>query len=39
MFDRSIAEFAGAYADQNEKDYAELVKAGKDGRIKVEAGL
>jgi hypothetical protein len=38
-FDRSIAEFARAYADQNEKDYAELVQAGKDGRITVEAGL
>jgi uncharacterized protein (DUF2252 family) len=39
VFDRSIAEFARAYADQNEKDYAELVQAGKDGRIEVEAGL
>jgi hypothetical protein len=38
-WDRAIAEFARAYADQNEKDYAELVKAGKDGRIKVESGL
>jgi uncharacterized protein (DUF2252 family) len=38
-WDRSIAEFARAYADQNEKDYAELVQAGKDGRIKVESGL
>ena len=38
-FDKAIAEFARAYADQNEKDYAELVKAGKDGRITVEAGL
>ena len=38
-FDRAIAEFARAYADQNEKDYAELVQAGKDGRIAVEAGL
>jgi uncharacterized protein (DUF2252 family) len=39
VFDRSIAEFARAYADQNEKDYAELVQAGKDGRITVEPGL
>jgi uncharacterized protein (DUF2252 family) len=38
-FDKAIAEFARAYADQNEKDYAELVEAGKDGRISVEAGL
>ncbi len=38
-FDRAIAEFARGYADQNEKDYAELVQAGKDGRIKVESGL
>ena len=38
-FDRRSPTFARAYADQNEKDYAELVQAGKDGRITVEAGL
>ena len=38
-FDRAITEFARAYADQNEKDHTELVNAGKNGRITVEAGL
>jgi uncharacterized protein (DUF2252 family) len=37
-FDRAIAEFSEAYADQNERDYDALVKADKDGRIKVERG-
>jgi uncharacterized protein (DUF2252 family) len=39
VFDRALLEFASAYADQNEKDYAALVQAGKDGRITVESGL
>jgi uncharacterized protein (DUF2252 family) len=38
-FDRAIAEFARVYADQNERDYAELAKAAKKGRITVESGL
>ena len=38
-FDRALLEFARAYADQNEKDYAELVQAKDDGRITVEEGL
>jgi len=38
-FDKALLEFARAYADQNEKDYAELVKAKDDGRITVEEGL
>jgi uncharacterized protein (DUF2252 family) len=32
-FDKAIASFSFAYADQNEKDYAALKQAIKDGRI------
>ena len=39
VFDRAITEFAGAYADQNEKDHQELVAAVKSGRITAEEGL
>jgi uncharacterized protein (DUF2252 family) len=38
-FDRALAEFAVAYADQNERDHAALRKAADDGRITVEEGL
>jgi uncharacterized protein (DUF2252 family) len=38
-FDRALAEFAVAYADQNERDYAALKAAADEGRITVEAGL
>ncbi len=38
-FDDALAEFAETYADQNEKDYAELKKAVADGRIRAETGL
>jgi uncharacterized protein (DUF2252 family) len=38
-FDRAIAEFAEAYADQNERDHQALVDAVKDGRVKAETGL
>jgi len=38
-FDRAIAEFSEAYADQNERDYDALAQAEKDGRITVERGL
>ena len=37
-FDRAIAEFSEAYADQNERDYDALVQAEKDGRITVARG-
>jgi uncharacterized protein (DUF2252 family) len=37
-FDRAIAEFSKAYADQNERDYGALVQADKDGRITVVRG-
>jgi uncharacterized protein (DUF2252 family) len=33
VFDRALAEFAEAYADQNERDYASLRKAADEGRI------
>jgi uncharacterized protein (DUF2252 family) len=38
-FDRAIAEFAAAYADQNERDYAALEEAVKSGRLVAEAGV
>jgi uncharacterized protein (DUF2252 family) len=38
-FDRAIASFAEAYADQNERDYAALKAAAESGRIQVESGL
>ncbi len=37
-FDRALATFAEAYADQNERDYAALKKAATKGRIKIESG-
>ena len=38
-FDRALASFAEAYADQNESDYDALRQAGVSGRITVETGL
>ena len=38
-FDRAIADFSEAYADQNERDYAALLHAEKDGRITVQHGV
>ena len=38
-FDRAIAEFAEAYADQNERDHQALADAVKDGRVEAETGL
>ena len=38
-FDRALASFARAYADQNERDYEALSTAATEGRIPVEAGL
>jgi hypothetical protein len=37
-FDGAVAEFAEAYADQNERDYAAFTKAIADGRIAAVAG-
>ncbi len=39
VFERAIAEFASAYADQNERDYQALADAAKEGRITAEYGL
>jgi len=33
VFEQALGEFALAYADQNEKDYAALVKAVRSGRV------
>ncbi len=35
-FDKAIARFAAAYADQNQRDYDALLAAGRDGRIEIE---
>jgi uncharacterized protein (DUF2252 family) len=34
VFDRAIAAFSIAYADQNEKDHAALARAVRDGKVK-----
>jgi uncharacterized protein (DUF2252 family) len=39
VFDRAIAQFATAYADQNERDHQSLVDAVKSGRITAEQGV
>ena len=39
VFDRSVAQFAQAYADQNERDHQSLVDAVKSGRITAEPGV
>ena len=38
-FDRAIAEFSVAYADQNERDYASLKAAVDSGRVVARSGL
>jgi uncharacterized protein (DUF2252 family) len=38
-FDKAIAEFSYAYADQNEADYEVLMKAQRSGDLKVESGV
>ncbi len=38
-FDRAILDFSKAYADQNERDYKQLAKAVKSGRIVAQTGL
>ena len=38
-FDEALAEFAAAYADQNESDYQALVRAVKSKRIKAKTGV
>ena len=38
-FDRAIADFSAAYADQNELDYAAFMKAVNSGRLTARTGL
>jgi uncharacterized protein (DUF2252 family) len=38
-FDRSITDFSERYADQNEKDYEEFVKAVRSGRLQAVEGV
>ena len=38
-FDQAVAEFAAAYADQNERDYETLVKAFKAKHVKAQIGV
>ena len=39
MFDRAIADFSVAYADQNERDYAAFAEAVKSGRLIAQTGV
>jgi sugar/nucleoside kinase (ribokinase family) len=39
VFDQAIADFAAAYADQNETDYRALVAARERGRIIAETNV
>ncbi len=39
VFDRAIADFSTAYADQNERDYQALVDAVGSGRLEAQTGL
>jgi uncharacterized protein (DUF2252 family) len=38
-FDRAVADFSAAYADQNERDYHALVRAVESGRVVAETEL
>ena len=38
-FDQSITDFSERYADQNERDYAEFVKAIQSGRLQAVEGV
>jgi uncharacterized protein (DUF2252 family) len=39
VFDQAVTEFAGAYADQNERDHQALVDAAATGRVTAESGV
>jgi uncharacterized protein (DUF2252 family) len=39
VFDEALADFAETYADQNDRDYAEITAAVKAGRIEAQTGL
>jgi hypothetical protein len=38
-FDQAIADFAASYADQNDRDHAELRAAALEGRVPAESGI
>ena len=38
-FDKGVADFSAAYADQNEQDYEGLVRAVRSGRVAAATGL
>ena len=38
-FDRSVTDFSQRYADQNERDYEEFVKAIRSGRLEAREGV
>jgi hypothetical protein len=38
-FDRSVTGFAERYADQNEQDYEQFVKAIRSGRLEAHEGV
>ena len=38
-FDRAICDFAEAYADQNDRDYAEFASAVEEGRMQAELDI
>ena len=38
-FDRSILDFSERYADQNEQDYEQFVKAVRSGRLEATEGV
>jgi hypothetical protein len=39
VFDRAVADFATAYADQNQRDYDALAQAAASGRVSAEASV
>jgi len=39
VFERAVAEFSAAYADVNERHYAALAAAAKDGRVTAIEGV
>jgi len=38
-FDRAVTDFSHRYADQNERDYEEFVKAIHSGRLEAREGV
>jgi len=38
-FDRAMSQFAAAYADQNERDFATLTAAIASGAVEAETGV